>query len=297
MESFYFSIGLAVLAAIAWGINSHIVKHGMINANPYFAMLARSSVSFPILFLIAGFSFGYASLTQYFSPTKLPLVMASAFLIVLGDGLFMLALKYYPVKLIVPISSVYPLVTAFILIVGRVEQVRFQILVGTFLTVIGIYLVTRGEGNGSITLRPLILGLTTSVFWGSSIVIVRLILQDPNTEAIGLTGARTFFMGLFSLILLVTIPKFREEIRNAEKQNLLHTIKYLAMSGIIGWVIGASAFFFAVQKIGASIATPITSTNPIIASILGVILGTENISAIQLYGIIITVIGTIIIVI
>ena len=297
MNPFIVSVLLSVVAAIAWGINSHIVKIGMTNANPYFAMLARSTVSFPILFLIAGLTFGFSVLSQYFSLTILPLVMASALLIVIGDGIFMLALKYYPVKLILPIASIYPLVTAFILIASNVEHVTGKILFGTLLTVFGIYLVTRGEGNGSISLRPVLLGLSTSVFWGSSIVIVRLILQNPSTEAIGLTGARTLFMGLFSLVLLALIPKFRNDILVASKSDLIHTTKFLALSGIVGWVIGASAFFFAVQNIGASIATPITSTNPIIASILGVLTKTETISQNQFYGIVITVLGTIIIVI
>lgn len=296
MDLFAVSIGLAVLAAISWGFNSHIIKQGMVNANAYFALLARSSVTFPILLFASLFIYGRGPLELYFSSKTLPLVMASAGLIVLGDGLFMVSLKSYPVKLIVPITSVYPLVTTFILIFARIESISTHIVLGTALTVSGIFLVTRGGANEKFSFKPVILGLSTSTFWGTSIVIVRIILQQNGSEAIGLTGVRTLFMGLFSLCILLAVPQFRKEISNSDRKDLKRTFKLLALSGIVGWIIGASAFFFAVQKIGAAIATPISSTNPIVASIIGVVSKTESISLVQFLGIIVTVIGTIVIV-
>jgi drug/metabolite transporter (DMT)-like permease len=71
----------------------------------------------------------------------------------------------------------------------------------------------------------------------------------------------------------------------------------LAASGIVGWVLGASLFFFAVQNIGAGIPTPISSTNPIIASIIGSLFGIEQLSRKQFSGIMTVVLGIILIVV
>ena len=43
----------------------------------------------------------------------------------------------------------------------------------------------------------------------------------------------------------------------------------LGVSGILSWGIGGVAFFQAIQLIGASRATPISSINPLVGSLLG----------------------------
>ena len=61
--------------------------------------------------------------------------------------------------------------------------------------------------------------------------------------------------------------------------------------------IGGMLFFFAVQNIGVGIPTPITSTNPIMVPIIGVMIGIESLTRKQFIGIMARVIRTVIIVI
>ena len=49
----------------------------------------------------------------------------------------------------------------------------------------------------------------------------------------------------------------------------------MGISGILGFVIGASALFLSVQSIGAGIATPISSTNPVVSVSIGIMFGWE----------------------
>ncbi|MHA2030072.1 MAG: EamA family transporter, partial [Candidatus Kariarchaeaceae archaeon] len=86
----------------------------------------------------------------------------------------------------------------------------------------------------------------------------------------------------------------KQEPRTKEERN--KSIKYLGISGILGDTIGASVFFVAVQRIGAAITTPISSTNPIIAAIIGFSTGIEDIKKAQFFGILLCVSGIIVIV-
>ena len=104
-------------------------------------------------------------------------------------------------------------------------------------------------------------------------------------------------MGLIGLFYVLSNKKVRDSYKSQEMGEKRKTAKLMFLSGILGWVIGASSFFFAVQKIGAGIPTPITSTNPIISVVFGKLFGIENINKQQFIGIIFSVLGTIIIVI
>lgn len=292
-----------MLAALVWGLNSHIVKKGMRNNHPMIAMVLRSLGAFPILIIISVILSGTKSLTIYFTEDILPLILFTSTLIVLGDGAFLYSLKYYPVKIMTPIASIYPLVTTIMLVLTGTEEISSTIIFGTILIIIGVIIVTNGarndkNGDGSgFHINMLLLGFFAAGAWGISIFFVRRILEFEGTDSIGLTGIRTLLMGLIGLFYVLSNKNVRQSYKLQEREEKLKTAKFMFLSGILGWVIGASSFFFAVQQIGAAIPTPITSTSPIISVVFGKIFGIENINKQQFLGIIFSVLGTITIVI
>lgn len=292
-----------MLAALVWGLNSHIVKKGMRNNHPMIAMVLRALGAFPILIIISVILSGTKSLTIYFTEDILPLILFTSTLIVLGDGAFLYSLKYYPVKIMTPIASIYPLVTTIMLVLTGTEEISSTIIFGTILIIIGVIIVTNGarndkNGDGSgFHINMLLLGFFAAGAWGISIFFVRRILEFEGTDSIGLTGIRTLLMGLIGLFYVLSNKNVRQSYKLQEREEKLKTAKFMFLSGILGWVIGASSFFFAVQQIGAAIPTPITSTSPIISVVFGKIFGIENINKQQFLGIIFSVLGTITIVI
>ena len=294
MEDFYFSVFLAFLAAFAWGINSHIMKKAMIGENPMRAIGIRSAFTAPLLIPIVAITLGVKAITIYFSSELSPLVILTAVLIIIGDGIFLLGLKYYDVSVILPIASTYPLFTVAILIFTDTENIGHYTIVGTIFIIIGVGIVTRySGGEGKFSWRALAIGLGAGFCWGTSIFYVRLILTYDDTEAFGLTGVRTLFMGLIGFIIYFASSEQRKLQKLRSDQEKINSIKFLALSGIIGWAIGASVFFWAVQMIGAGIPTPISSINPVIASVIGIFYGLEKITTKQFLGILFSVLGTI----
>lgn len=298
MSDLSLGVGLALLAALAWGINSHIMKIAMVGENPMRALGVRSVFTFPLLIISVFLISGRDAITIYFSSDLSLLVLSTALLIVLGDGLFLFGLKHHDVSSLLPIASIYPLFTVSILIITNTENVGLMTVLGTLLIIIGVAIVTKYSGNdGEFSLQALFLGLGAGFCWGTSIYYVRIILENENTDAFGLTGIRTMYMGTVGYLIFMTSKEQRELQKTRSKEEKRTSIKFLALSGIIGWVIGASAFFVAVQKIGAAIPTPISSVNPVIASLIGIGFGLEHIRKKQFIGILFSVLGTIVILI
>ena len=207
----------------------------------------------------------------------------------------MLTLKKYEVSLVQPIVSIYPLVTTIILIITKIEVIGLFVMIGTPVLIIGVAVVSSSKGDGGVNfeLKGMIMALTVALFWGTTIFTVRYILLIPGTEAIGLTGIRVAQIGIGALIAyLFTRKSDSEETEIFNKKSWL----YMVISGILGFVIGASALFLSIQSIGAGIATPISSTNPVVSVSIGMMFGWELKDMRKIVGTILSVIGTIIII-
>jgi drug/metabolite transporter (DMT)-like permease len=289
-----FSSLIALFVAFLWGVNSHLVKKGMIGENTFSGLFYRSVSAFPILIILGLFVSGLDVLLSYFSLAIFPIILFSAIMVAFGDAIFAYSLTKYPVKVILPITSVYPLFASVLLIVLGQEDISIQILVGTVIIVIGVYLVTRGDGKDKIKKEAIIYGIFPAMAWGSSVVMVRYVLAtSPGAESISLTGLRVFFIGVIGLAMFLLSNRKLKDYFDRPRKEKVNSIVFLGLSGIIGWTIGATLFFFAVQNIGAGIPTPISSTNPIWAVIIGSILGIEYITKKQSTGVLFCVIGTI----
>lgn len=207
----------------------------------------------------------------------------------------MLTLKKYEVSLVQPIVSIYPLVTTIILIITKIEVIGLFVMIGTPVLIIGVAVVSSSKGDGGVNfeLKGMIMALTVALFWGTTIFTVRYILLIPGTEAIGLTGIRVAQIGIGALIAyLFTRKSDSEETEIFNKKSWM----YMGISGILGFVIGASALFLSIQSIGAGIATPISSTNPVVSVSIGMMFGWELKDMRKIVGTILSVIGTIIII-
>ena len=267
----------------------------MVGEDPMRGMVLRTIFAFPILLTGVIIFKGFNHLKLYFSHDLFPYVILTALLIVIGDGAFLFSLKTYDVSQILPIASVYPLFTTLILVSTGTEPVSTQIYFGTAVIIVGVAIVTGSKGKSRFSPKTVIYGIFIGLCWGSSIFFVRKILADPRTNPFALTGIRTLFMGIFGLLIYLVKSNQVKKVKR-DKGEIQNSIKFLALSGITGWVLGASLFFVAVQRIGAAIPTPITSTNPVFAGIVGTYLHLEQVNWVQFVGIICTVIGTIIIV-
>ncbi|MHA2251732.1 MAG: EamA family transporter [Candidatus Kariarchaeaceae archaeon] len=289
-------MSLAVIASLTWGLNSHILKFGLVKQNPILAISIRSIFGFPPLLFILYLWKGMDGLTIYFDSEIFQLILISSLLIVMGDGMFLIGLRKFPVNLMLPISSIYPLFTATILISTGTETVGFLIILGTVIIITGIIFVTSGGKSASFEKSALLFGVLAASGWGTSVFFVKKVLDIEGTNPLGLLGIRNLLLCIEGLVLYYMTRQYFQNGEEMTPEEKRESLKYLGISGILGDTIGASIFFIAIQRIGAAIPTPISSTNPIIASLIGYFAGIELIQRKQFFGILLCVLGTIVIV-
>ncbi len=303
----YLGIALSLLASVSWGLNSIIMKKASATEEPGRALLLRSVSAAPALFVLSLFFYGWEAIIRIAHEDVFWLMVGSATTVAIGDFSFIASLKKIPVTISLPIASSYPLFGAiFILSLGLQPLDSFLVIWGTILIVLGVGLIgqqSSNEGANVSNFRTkwnwagILLALSAAVFWGLSIMQLQILLQSPGVNGITLTLWRTLVIALWGY----GIHKYRIKSGNFEynqtTQERDSATIYFLLSGILGWVIGAAAFIYAIQMIGALIATPLSATNTLIATLLGVTVLHEKVTPLQLLGIVMVVIGSVLVMI
>ncbi|MCY3409995.1 MAG: DMT family transporter [Candidatus Heimdallarchaeota archaeon] len=285
-------IVLALIASIAWGLNAIFIKRGVVDIDPYQGLFIRAIIGSPILIIIS-ISLGN-DLRIYFDSSIIGLVILSSVVVVFGDALFMKSLQKYSVTIMQPITSIYPLITTLLLIISEIEVIGLYVLIGSPIIVLGVAIVSSAgdtTGKRGLEMNALGMGLIIATLWGTAIFMIRFLLLIPEAESLGLTGVRVFIIALGAIIIYHFKPK--QGIFNHPSRR---SISYLSISGLLGFVIGAGSLFIAMKAIGAAITTPISSTNPIFVILFSMLFGMDKPDSRKIIGTVLSVIGTIIIV-
>ncbi len=303
--SLIIGVALALNASIIWGINSIIMKKGAVGEDPAKALMWRGLSGGVTLAIITILVYGWKYLTRLLQPDIFWLVLTTAFLVSMGDSLMIYSFKKAPVSVVVPVSSTYPLFGAFFVILFKIEPFSWLKIIGTIIVIIGIGIIAQqtankeqkfDEINTPSNITGIIVSLSASVFWGLSIAVLSIILSKPMVNGMSLTAVRAFLIafigGTFHLIRYRT-GKWKYKI---DKEGQKKARNLFLLSGILGWAIGVTSFMYAIQKVGALIATPLSATNPLFATIFGILLLKEEVTAFQLIGIVLVVIGSVIVV-
>ncbi len=297
---------LALVAACSWGCSSIFFKTALRESKfvkeLLFSISIRGVIAVPIIGLLTLFLYGSNTLSLFmrlFSSDIIVLLFFSSLAVTIGDILFFGSLQRIEVSKAQPVASIYPLFTAILLVATGVEIITPIILVGIFILIVGISLVSQ-QNNESASKENikdgrvgLIMAILAAIFWSFGIITIRLLLDYEDVNVFTLATIRFGILTAITAILwtLTTIHQRKEEdftfIIASRKD-----VAILGVGGILGWGLGAISFFSSIDLIGASRATPISSINPLIAVFLGIMYLKEKLSPIQLVGILLVFIGS-----
>ena len=305
MTAFALGIGLSFVAAFGWGTGFITYKIGVKSTDPLTATFLRGIVAIPLIILVSILIYGVESLTIFFKGEARLWLALSAITITLGDFFSLFSMKKLDASISQPISAIYPLFTNLILLIGGIEKVTLQIILGTLLNVIGAGIISfqtnRKDKNGieksleekRSNLQGMIFAILAALAWGFTIVFTKILLSFDGINVIPMLGIRNGIMiiiagiGIIISLLKRKIQKIDKKITN--KKDLL----FLTIGGIVTWGAGGISFFTAVTLIGAARSTPISSISPFFVLLLGSIFLKERISKLQLIGVISIVCGSI----
>jgi DME family drug/metabolite transporter len=298
---------LAFGAAFCWG-SAGVLYKAIIKAEHslFLSMVYRGVIAVPFLAILTVLTTGFNSLSILFQYDVLPVLLVSSLCVTFGDLFFFAALQKIDVSIAQPVAAIYPLFTITLLIVFGVEQVSLTVILATIILIVGIGLVSQKndssseqmEGEKSEIRLGIIISIVAAIFWSFAILTLDYLLEIPGVEVFSLATIRFGILTVVMALCWLIFDKYqlhsKDKIRSRERISIREGLIF-GITGILSWGLGAVTFFTSIELIGASRATPISSINPIIAVILGIIFLKEKFSTLQTLGIILVCFGTIII--
>lgn len=302
-------IVLTLIAAFAWGfaaaLNKFILKleHSLI-----VTITIKGIFAVPFLAILTLFINRFESLEVLFYPEILPVLILSSLFVGVGDLFFFGSLQRIDVSKTQSIAAMYPLFTALLLVLSGLEEVTVDVLVGTIILIVGIGLLAQQTNSGASTSTlqnerdmkmGFVMAILAAVFWSLAIYTLRVVLDHPEVNVYSMATLRFAILTLFFVILWIGNTFYRQQagIEDPSFISIMDkkVLSGLGLGGIISWGIGGVCFFFAIEMIGAARATPISSINPLISVIIGVLILKEKLTRLQAFGIILILIGSVII--
>jgi len=201
-----------------------------------------------------------------------------------GDTLLFKSINLIGVSRSYTIAYTYPLFTMLFAVLFLSEPFLLTHLLGTviiFIGVVGVSVnsnteVNRGNSEG------LLAALATALLWAIGTILIALGLDEMSTIL-----ANTVRFPLLFIFLLPISRFWRKKLRLTKKDWV-----FLATSGILGMTLGGIAFLFSVQLIGATRATSLSSSSPVLASLMSSLFLKEKVTWRIIASSIMVVLGT-----
>ncbi len=216
------------------------------------------------------------------------LFMMSIIMFVSANGLSTWGVKYIPPGLGALIGSLYPLVVVILeSLFFKNKQVNSATFFGLILSIGGIALIfskNNFSNNNPHFLLGVLLSITAVVSWSFGTILMLRNKSEINPYygigwqmLISSTMIFIFMQVSGDTIPLVEIPK-----------TAWFAIAYLV---ILGSIVAFAAFIYSMKKLPTSIASLYAYINPIVATLIGIVVFKDHINKFTIIGMIITIGG------
>jgi len=297
----------AFLAALFWGLSPILNKKALQEMGLWKTNAFRGAGAIVLLLLLLPLAFIVNPTNTrellFLSVSAYLTLVAIAFLNnMVGDVLYLSAIRDVGVSVAAPIASSFPLIVAFISWLWFGEALTFSVLVGTVFVVGGLALLNRRAAEArtdSRYLRGVTASALTALCWAVGLTFTKyLTLQGVASES--MVFWRGIFVGVMAITLLPVVSK-NETSDKSDKSNKKFTFRppsavsvFAAMgAGIVGLVVGTWFYISSLLLIPMNVATPISSSGPLVAVVLACVLMGESLRPIQWAGIVLVVSGAV----
>lgn len=266
----------AIAAAICWSMAAVFYKKG-IGAGAIPAVLVRTF--FALLFLLILFLILRGGHFEFTLIGFVFLNLGGLFRLILGGAAYMKGLENISVSRFIPILFTFPLLTILLSALLLDENIRFEVVGGTFLIVIGIWILSRGKG--ALDEKNIMFGVSMAILaaflYAFSIVATKTGLKDVDPFQSALISMPVPLVLLFIYYSMNngagTIFKLRKE-----------AYVLLGLGGIIGMGFGSYFFFVSLTMIGAAKATGLAAITPVLSSLIAILTLKEKINMALIIG-------------
>lgn len=276
---------LVLAGAVSHGLSYTLGKKGVAAADVVTFSLFRSSAGTALL-LVACLLLGYWEYFQSLPSVYLGLCFLSATLNFWTMLSFFWSLRLGRLSLMAPLHMSYPL---FVFIFGSLflsETVTPALFVGSMGILGGIAIISIAQDRGDSKTAPVsnvlacLLALSSSLSWGSSLVIDKALLEHMPAIALNLVKIGVPALGFFLLHL------FNGPVVKLNGEERVHAV----VSGILGLVIANLLYFNALKYSQSIWVAPLSSTSMLFSVLFAIVLLGERpkrvhlVAAVSVFG-------------
>jgi drug/metabolite transporter (DMT)-like permease len=273
----------AIAAAICWSMAAAFYKKG-IGAGAIPAVLVRTF--FAMLFLLILFLILRGGHFEFTLMGFIFLNLGGLFRLIFGGAAYMRGLENISVSRFIPILFTFPLLTILLSALLMDEKIRLEVVGGTFLIVIGIWVLSRGKsamGEKNVRLG-VSMAILAAFLYAFSIVATKTGLKDVDPFQSALISMP---VPLVLLYLYYSMNNGAGTIFKLKKEAYV----LLGLGGIVGMGFGSYFFFVSLIKIGAAKATGLAAITPVLSSLIALVTLNEKLNTALLIGTGVTIAG------
>ncbi|RLF16090.1 MAG: hypothetical protein DRJ97_01995 [Thermoprotei archaeon] len=282
MDPYIAGATAAILASLNWSIAAVLYRRAVSSLRD---PLATSGFRVPLaLAFMVLLSFALNPSPPLITLESLAWVLlASTVGIVVGDALYMVALRDAGVSIGYPVGYVFPLYASLFAVLLLGESLTVGLVVGLALALSGIWLASfkppKGLGDRRRVLMGVVAAVLAGVSWGLASVIFKVAVLKVDPSLVNLVKL---------LFLLCVMTPFMARSRGLVTRSFLI---YALLGGLFGLGIGDWLLYVSLAFIGAARASTLTTSSPLISLILASVLLKEEVTFRQVGGALLIVAG------
>jgi DME family drug/metabolite transporter len=281
---------LGLISAFIWATTSLAIKAQADHINPLSFNAFRMMVAAVFTFAILPFFGGAQAITQVPPNAVIMLAVSSVIGIAIGDILYFWSLSQIGASRALPISGTYPLFTWAIAVPLLSEQITASAVIGTALVLIGVYLLSPGEGTAihadARTQRlAAFAALGAAALWAVATIMLKIGVQE-SPHVIVVNAIRLPVAAIASA-LIARWQGSPSTWSGYNRKNLPRLIALALYSTGIGMIVWTLTVDFA----GAARAALLNTTAPLIGVPLAVVFLQERVTSKVALGTLLAVFG------
>jgi drug/metabolite transporter (DMT)-like permease len=286
----------ALASSLTWALTSVLLTSQAGRVRPLTMSAIRSATASLMLVALLVATGGLAQYGDMSVITGLSMAGSGIMGQAVGDTLYINALGVLGVTRSFPITnSAYPFLTFVLSVLLLGEDVTWTTPLGGALIVAGITWIVLEQRKGAAeqdvrvdVLRGVLFAVAAALAWSLATVWLR--GQQGNLDTVGAASLR---IPAASLAVMMTIALTSRTPRAEPSMRALSgtSVAVVALAGVLGTGIGSVFFIYAVENIGAAKTAFLTTSAPVFALPMGVVLLSEKLTRRELAGTLATVAG------
>lgn len=287
---------IGLLGTALYGLSVVVYRSQAKEIGPVAASSIKMWVALPLMALMVILLPGIDSV--FLPLVAIALLATSAILgAVIGDTVYLWSQERIGVSYAFPIAMSFPIITYFLTIVFLGEPPILSRLAGVIIAVLGVILLSNEQNrNGKDDDAPrrfdlwgIAGALLTSVLYAVGIIALQVGIE--GVDPIGGNLVRVLF-GSIAFIPLFAVAKHQGMTKPTSK-----AVALVSIAGFFGMGVGSLLFVTAVASVGATIMSVISSTAPLFAIPVSVLILKENMTPLAVIGITATLLGVVLVLI